>query len=220
MTINTKYCKSEIISGLTNELVARGFKRRGTDFYRKTSTGKDLLNVTFTSYHGVALKVKIIIGVRHDAVEDLVHLFTEMPEDLKKWAYTIGGDIRYLFGYEDIWLIESEEDIAPVLSAIVSLIDDVFMLFYLRFSSLEETFKVISKDDAEADRFRLWPPARAMGAVAAAFVLGDRQVFDDVVQKKIEYLNNMKRPNFVLDQQVPQFIALIDYLKQQWDKRE
>jgi len=224
--------RKQFLKRFAEELAPLGFKKSDQFYYRRTFYGKDIIHATFVAHPGHHFEVNLSIGVRHDAVENIVLEFlTDYPKDLVTWSVTVGNRLDNLLldfnTIEDIinksvsWVISDENDLEEELQSIMRMVHDFILPYFQRFSSLEETLNVLSANDRESTRHHSRSAGwGAMDAVAAAFVRGDRNRFEEVVEQKIQYLAQIPLPNPQIDKLMPVFRALVENLRRRWDVKE
>ena len=217
MATSLQNVRKELLLRLGEELGEYGFARKGEDFARKTVYGKDLIQAFFVPHPGKYLGVDLSIGVRHDAVEDLVNAFTPgIPRKLKPWTETVGNRLDNMLGQFMMWTIENEEQLKWGIRRMLRTVRAVALPFFDRFSSLAECLKVLALDGEEGSQFKSGEPGRAMAAVAAAFVLGNRGTFDEVVEYKARFLREFCAGKELWEARLPEFLALVEDLQRRW----
>jgi hypothetical protein len=223
--------RKELLKRFAEELAPLGFKKSDQFYYRRTSYGKDIIHATFVSNPGRNFEIELSIGVRHDAVEEIIHEFAPPPEWLMSWTETIGNRLdNLLLDYntiEDIitkhvsWTIANDDDLEKELQSIMQMVRNFILPYIERFSSLEEIVRVLSSENKESTKQDLfWGPWRAMHAIAAAFVLGDRNRFDEVIEQKKRFLSQISLPNAQMERDMPKLLAMIEELRRRWDEKE
>lgn len=226
MAIRLQELKKEFLGLLADALTPLGFKRRGEDFYRLQPYGKDIISVTFVSHPELDFKVKLDIGVRHDTVEEMVNAYCpDMPKNMVKWTDTIGNRLDNLTRQftEWQWEISEEADLKrEVRNLMETAIHGIALPYFQRFSSLEEVLCILSKWDEESHRKKMLLdiPATGMKAIAAAYILNKRDVFDDLLLRFIPSYEERAREDIDCEQGLPHFLALAEDLKKRWSERE
>lgn len=214
MATHLQNLRQEFLSRFAEELGQYGFARKGEDFARKTAYGRDLIQALFVAHPGKYFEVDLSIGVRHDAVESIVNPFTpRLDRDRWRWTKTVGNRLDNMLGRYMSWRIADERELESGLRRMMDTLRVVAFPFFDRFSLLPECLKVLLRDDDEGRQFYVVDVPRAMAAVAAAFVLGDRKVFDEVVEYKTRFLKKFCAGKPQLELQWPEFIALVEDLK-------
>jgi hypothetical protein len=177
--------------------------------------------------HGDLVDVEVYLGVRHDQIEEVFAggvshlakgdptLFSrEMVEGRNKADNsTVGVNLGNLLGRRTKqWGIIAEPGINPVCSEIIELIRRYAEPYFAQLRTTDDFLAKLVRDDRDASR---WAPVRhyrAMNAVAAAYVLRDRPMFDRIRSEKEHFLVDRK-DEFGLQQYRP----FANYLAEHWD---
>ena len=158
-----KELRNELLLRLDDRLRPLGFRLRKTlrDFRRDVGQCSQSLHVAFIN-HSADFDVTANVAVRHHAVEDALN--EERPylkESEKKLTATVGAELGNILGVgQHRWAVASERDIPLVVDGIVSYFQRVGLPFLERFTSLEETFRVLSANGSEAKLISPLPEER------------------------------------------------------------
>lgn len=229
MAPQLKGFQEAFLTQLAEQLKPKGFKQKEQDFVRKTSWGDQSLHISFVR-HKEDVDLSVDVDVRHDAVEELVNTFenTVRPnwakmskKDMAETA-TVGAELGNLSIRRPIrWTIASEADIPTVCASVLEAFEKIGMPYLERFASLEETLAALSRDDKEAWLFHPFDDVRAKKAIAAAFVSGKHELFEELVERKSQVLREKEQrkptPPGTKDMGLPGFLAFVEYL--QWEFR-
>lgn len=231
MATRLQELKKEFLMLLAEALAPLGFKPRGEDFYRLQPYGKDIINVTFVSHPKLDFEAGLDIGVRHDAVEELVNAHRpDLPKSMVKWTDTIGNRLDNMTRQftEWKWEISEDADLKQVVRNLMkTAVHSVALPYFGRFSSLEEVLRMLSEDDStwgsEAHRMGMsvGSPNGGMHAIAVAFLLDKRNEFEELVDRLTRvYKQEVADGSFSYEQMLPSFLALAEDLKRRWTERE
>jgi hypothetical protein len=196
----------EFLTDLGAALGGEGFKPAlaQQSFDRKTPWGRQSFHVMFNP-RGV-LRAAIDANVRFDRVEELVHSVNPtIPKNIARRTATIGAELgQYASGVWRDFEIGSQEQIARAASEAVELCKTAGLRWLERFSNLEEALPELTREGVG--------DVRALRAVAVAFVLGRRDVFEEQRRVKQALLTSRRDPY------AEQFRQLCEYLEEHWDK--
>ncbi|WP_273429711.1 hypothetical protein [Chitinibacter tainanensis] len=177
-----------LVEQLLPTLSAKGFKWLKTRemFIRKEPHGFSSLSWTShsTNDEGGRLELGLVLGVRHDIVDDVVNeLGLIYGDDNKKFTTTVARGLS-LFPFKEgkdykqcIRLVSVDADVQNAASGIVSILDEDGWQFFERFASLSECAKGLN-DPIESKTHPLYNnfPRRAYYGVASAFFADNSQV--------------------------------------------
>jgi len=185
----TTNLKQELMVFLEKRLTPHEFQRSHQLFYRKTSTGKQILHVSIIrrkSYIDIVPSVEI----RHNEIERLYHLLLGELPNLQ--TATIGCELGNLSGNGTKMLTIRELSDVPIAGEeILKTFWDVGQSFFVKYSSLERIFDVLIRDGKTAKIYCPLPDVRAKKTLIAAYLLNRKNIYDDLVDKKIIYLNTI-----------------------------
>lgn len=159
-----KELRNELLLRLDDRLHPLGFRLRKTlrDFRRDAGQCSQFLHVAFIN-HSADFDVIADVAVRHHHVENVMNEERiYLKESEKKLTSTVGAELGNILGIgQHRWSVASERDIPLVVDGIVSYFERVGLPFLERFTSLEETFKVLSVNGSEANLICPLPEKRA-----------------------------------------------------------
>lgn len=186
--------KKALLARLEANLGLRGFRLSKQDFRRPTPWGWQGVHLSFILHPGIDYDVTVDFGVRHNQLEDMVfEPHPLIPESEKELSASIGAELgNFTQGLPRRWNVSNEYHVEPVARSILKALDDVVFPYFDRFSSLEAIFEIVSRDDREAEKNTSLPDKRAKLALASAYLMRDRNVFDQLVQAKTEFLERKK----------------------------
>lgn len=190
---SNKDLEKGLLSGLEGELKSKGFKRKLTTFSQATAWGSNMLHLAIRS-RADGIEVSMDLAVRHDALETLVFQPDPLISEKEKVGIaTLGADVGYLTqGKIAPWRLSSEFMIEGTTAAIAQVADLVAFPFFERFNSLEAILDLLSRDDLEADHMCPLSWERARRALGAAYLLGRREQFHDLMQAKSNYMERTR----------------------------
>ena len=156
--------RNELLLRLDDKLRPPGFRLRKTlrDFRRDVGQSTQIFHVTFINHPG-DFDVTVDVAVRHHRVEEALNEGRpDLKESEKKLTATVGAGLGNITGSgQHRWTVTSGHDIPLVVDGIVSNVEKVGLPFLERFTSLEETFRVLSLKGSEATLICPLPEKRA-----------------------------------------------------------
>ena len=194
--------RETLLLRLNTQLTTIGFRRNGQSFSRAFHGGKGLFHVAWIP-HQSDFDVTADVAVRHDAIEDLVNKFDStirpawavLSKKEQTMTATVGAELGNLsIGMQRRWTVTSEADVATACPSILEAFKIIGVPYLQRFSSLEEVLSVLADDDKASWLHCPFHDVRAKKAIAAAFVLGRRELFGKLVESKAQFLKERKDP--------------------------
>ncbi len=209
--------RDQLLSLLAPRFLERGFKfsRSQERAYKKTDFGKLIFQLGAIP-HVTDVDIIVNLGIRHDALQELVHESDIFVRNGGKGTSSVGAELGNISqGNQRRWTLASEEDVPEVAASITEAFDSIALPYFERFSSLEAILDVTSGEDS-------WihcpfHDARAKRAIAAAFLLGRRETFLQLVESKHKSLKERlsKGANFD-ERHIAAFDALAHRLSERW----
>jgi len=224
-----KEVQDQLYPCLDERLAAEGFQlRKGRHrFYRSAPIGTDIVQVRMHK-HGDLVDVEIYVAVRHDEIEKIISaavssLVTNDPtlfsaelvaERDKGQTATIGIQLGNIAGPTTRdWSIVDASDVGPACVEVLEMIHRDAEPYFSKFRTTDDFVEKLARDDRETWK---WAPVRhdrAMKAVAAAYVLHDRMIFDRIRTDKEMHLVE-RNDDFGLRR----FKPFAQYLVEHWDE--
>ena len=175
-----------------------GFSKRSEQSYYKQLQGiSQVIHLSFIR-HKSDVDFTIDVAVRHDALEMLVNEFenTVRPvwgrlssKEMCKTA-TVGALLENISDqYPRRFTVAALEDIGGACARGLETVQAIGIPSLERLSSLDAIFSVLRRDDEEGRRYCPFLDVRAIKAIAAAFLLGQKGLFDEVVRTKLAFLS-------------------------------
>ena len=188
-----KELQEQLLSQLATKLNAKGFKRKEQSFHRDIPGGKQIFHITWIK-HQSDFDITGDVAVRHDVLEELVNESNpRLSKREKSQTASIGAELGNLsMGQPLRWTVSSEADIPEVCEGILAVLESVGLPYLQRFSSLEEVLSALSFDDQDAWLHSPIDHIRAKRAIGAAYWLGRRETFTQLVKLKTQFLKNRK----------------------------
>ena len=194
----------EFLTAVGAGLAGEGFKPAlaQQSFDRKMRWGRQSFHVMFNP-RGV-LRAAIDANVRFDRVEELVHSVNPtIPKNIARRTATIGAELgQYASGLWRDFPLSSEADVARCAAEAVQLCRTSGIQWLEQYSNPEDTLAELTREGVG--------DVRALRAVAIAFVLGKRDVFEQQRRLKQELLTSRRDPY------AEQFRQLCAYLEEHW----
>jgi hypothetical protein len=202
-----KELQKQLLLALAEKLAPNGFRKSEQRLVRRIPGGKQIFHLNFAT-HGDVFKVIASVGVRHDSVEDLLQELDPVlsTQSKRTKTATIADELGALYlGRNLSWTIESEADVAEAGREILAAFNSIGMPYVERFSDLSEVLSTLSGDE------RAYDHVGAQRAIAAAFILGRKDLFDQLVEAKTRYMEQ-QNDRFGL----AQFLPVAEELAEWW----
>jgi hypothetical protein len=193
-----KDLRRTLLTELASELSTKGFKyEKPQTYYRATSATRESLHIGFIN-HKADFDVVVYVTVRFRHIIDVLDQFTTGLDNQEKIRIaSVGNELGNLSqGAQRRWTVSSETDIPAVRSSIISAIETVAVPYWERFPSLDDVLAVTSGDDRASWIHSPFDDIRAKTAILAAFALGKKDEFDDLVKRKFQLLRDREDLDF------------------------
>lgn len=215
MRTDLKQLQNQLLSELSEPLKTQGFKRTKQSFVRDTPGAKQIFHLAFID-HKDDFDITADVAVRHHPVEELVNEFNPLlREKEKSQTATIGIELGNLSqGKQRRWTVSQPSDIPPVSASLLEAFQSMGLPYLERYTSLDDTFSVLSADDPAAWLHSPIHHERAKRAIAAAFLLRLRDRFEQLVDAKARFLESRK--DFGLEG----FKSFADALEKRWSSSQ
>ena len=216
--VSKKQLQEALLARLADALRVKGFgARRQQSFIRKTPWGHQSIHLAFIP-HQEDFDLTVDVAIRHDALEQLMSeidppLAWEKRPSVKSRGQTatLGADVSNIIGgVEQRWTVVTERDLPSVCEGIVQAVDTVGLPYVERFDSLDAMFYVLARDDAEARVACAFPDYRAKSAVIAAYLLGRQEEFEELAERKTQFLKETHDPG------LSSFLTVLEELRHRW----
>ena len=214
--------RKEFFDRLSSLLTPYGFKytQSWNIFTRKIDHGSDQIRFTWVSYPGDSFILEMSIGVRYDAIENLFKEYRKYLGSYRKYTDTIGNLLPGMFrDWTGTYDISNRADMETALINVMVTIRDIAFPYFERFSTLEAIADILWRDDDEARRLDLKEsiPYRAL---TAAYLLDNREAFENVILKHVESLQ-IRAENSVHDAEtVEEYRRFEKMLRDKWTERD
>lgn len=205
--------KQKLFEQLETLLRERGFEfiKSRQSYERKTAFGKQIIHLTIV-HHKSDFDVAIRIAIRFSQLEDLLNEYRPyLSKREKAQTASIGiglGDPEE--GRQRRWTIVSEADVLPVVIAMMQTIEEEGLIHLDKFSTLKQLLLVFAGDDDYARSYAPGDELRARKAIATAFLLRDRYLFNQLAERKTNHLQRQQ------SRDLPDFQALMESLTGCW----
>ena len=207
-----KDLRKALLEQLAHNLAPKGFKyMKPQEYYRDTTTTRESFHIGFIN-HKTDFDVVVYIGLRCKPLIELLDKVAPMlTKQEKVHISAVGNELGNLTQVgQKRWEVSSEVDISKVTADILSAFETFALPYWERFSSLEEILAVTAGDDRASWIHSPFDGTRAETAITAAFVLGKKDVFEDIVKHKTQLLKDRHDINF------QSFATLADTLAKNW----
>ena len=202
--------KDAVLDSLGAKIAEYGFvyRARGQSFVRKTPFGRLSYHLNFAGYR-TEICILGDLGIRFDALEKLKN---ELRPDLnaarRRETYSIGTGIGYLYNGDDNSLdVSGYHQVDPATDHLMEMFIVAGLPYLNRYSDMRAVFEGVSDDGELGESLHILADSRACNAVGLAYILGERDKFQELVVKKTAFLE--ERDDFGL----PRFLAFVEYLK-------
>lgn len=194
-----KELQEQFLFELGQQVASLGFKwkRKSWEFSQRArdTDVEHVLHVTFIR-HRTDVDVKADVGLRHDGIERVFHdlMRDRCPPELRltsrqeKESGTLGATLDNLGGKPVRWTLASPADIPAATAGVASTFRQVGLPYLDRLTTLEQIAAALADDGPNAWLYLPFRDIRASKAVIAAFLLGDRDRFDELVERKARLL--------------------------------
>jgi len=220
MTYNATHLKKAFLEEMLARLNPYGFLRKDERLYRVHPYGKDIMRFGLYGKR-TYVEVDLTIGVRHDVVQSVIVEFSpRLPKFVIPWFSTVDIRMGTSMRKDVSWDIMDEYTISQVCDAVMELFDSFIDHYFHRFSSLKEIIDASMSDDkAENDLVGPLAVRNAIAAVAAAYVFGDRRLFQEVVDKKSKEMERFKG-HFQFAERAEDFFHMAKVLEERMNKQQ
>jgi hypothetical protein len=200
--IDAKTAKKSLLSELATLLAADGFVPRMADqaFDLEKPFGQWIVHLSFKPYPGLAVDASSSVAVRIDAINKLC--WEHGLRFLKDWmktptladerrSGTIGSNLGNINGVGfKCWTISSVEQASVIAASIYSDVKTIGFPYLERYSNMGNVLKTLTSQKVISNEDGLpRSVARCERAFAAAFVLGDPDTIEAVVQARENFLS-------------------------------
>jgi hypothetical protein len=205
--------KKNLQIALLNELAkyvgAFGFvtKVNGQSFYREISDVA-LLNRQRYAFHVSFIEhrndfdITADVAIRLHALEDLLNEYkTYLSKAEKKKTFSLGVELgNFSQGHPSRWTIARSDEVAPVANSIMDTFSSIGIPYLEKYSDLHVMLDIFSRDDKEACLHSPFLHERALRALGLAFLMKDREPFEQIALSKTALLsarNDLGLPLFI-----------------------
>ena len=148
-----KELRDDLLMTVGERLRPLGFRLRKSyrDFYRDVGPCRQFFHISFINRPG-DFDVTADVAVRHHLVEDVLNQGRPYLKDTeRKQTATVGAELGSILGTgQHRWTVSGASDIPFVAGSMASFFERAGLPFLERFTSLEETFRVLREDSKEA----------------------------------------------------------------------
>jgi len=159
-----KELRNGLLAQVGDRLRPLGFRPRKSyrDYYRDVGQARQFFQISFINLPS-DFDVTANVAVRHHAVEDALNQKRSyLNEAEKKQTATVGAELGNIIGIgQHRWTVAVVDDIPFAADSIASYFERAGLPFLERFTSLEETFRVLRDDGKEAQLICPIPDKRA-----------------------------------------------------------
>ena len=156
-----KELRKELLLRLDERLRPLGFIKKGQSYRRELGRCRQAFHISFINHAG-DFDVTADVAVRHHAVEGVLNNERAHLKDSEKTeTYTVGAELGNIIGTgQHRWTVTDANDISAVVDSAMSYFARVGLPFLERFSSLEETYRVLRDGGSEAQEICPLPDER------------------------------------------------------------
>jgi hypothetical protein len=187
-----KSIRKVLLNSLDAGLKAKGFRKSKDIFYRRITIGKEIL---FAALLKDQLEVTAIVDVslRHHALEleyTTIEGTTSNPN-----SSTIGAELGELSGGKTImWDVSDLRNIQTTVNDILDCCWQIGFPYLEKYSSPEKLLDALSDDNVIGPMLCAIPHVRAKKALVAAYLLQRQDIYGQILDKKVAYLQGIESP--------------------------
>lgn len=185
-----KTLESELSVAVAEYLVPEGFKRyHDQEFQKPYPWGKAAIHLSFIE-HENDFDVTVDVAIRFESLETLVNKNAKgLTEKEKKNTYSLGAELGNLTGASPMrWTVISQADIKRVARQISEKIATTAIPYIETYSQPKRALEILSGDEQGAWLHSPIHGERAKRAIGLAWLSGEQQIFDNLVDSKRTFL--------------------------------
>ena len=182
-----KQMEIDILQHLAVGLAPHGFEfdKKATHFEKHTSDHRWSFRPGFIK-HGTDFDIIASVAVRIDPLERLIY---ENDEVRAEKGYSLGAELGNISqGRQRRWTVSRPGDIETVAKSVLAEFERTGLPYLQMYSVMENALEVLSGDDKSAWLHSPLHDERAKRAIGLAFLLGKKEVFDKLAEKKTAFL--------------------------------
>jgi hypothetical protein len=183
-----------LMCAVAPQIAACGFKKHGSrEFEKRYEWGRAAIHFSFIE-HDHDFDVTVDVGIRFDAVEDLVHRNNKLLTAKEKTnTFSMGAEIGNLTDGKPIrWTVASQAGVGHVAAEISGRIASTAIPYVERYGNMNRAIEVLSSDDDTAWIHSPIHGERAKRAVALALLLRDDRRANCLILSKSAFLRDRK----------------------------
>ena len=171
-----KQLQQSILERLAEMLAPTGFRKIASSFWKESGPARLVLHLSFIG-HAADVDVTADVAVRHHQVEEVLNAERQLTIHEERQTATVGAELGNLAGLgQHRWTVAARTDVDPVCSDIRDWFQRIGDPFLRRFSSAEETLRVLETDGEEAGLICPIPATRGRIRDVLREALRDRAV--------------------------------------------
>ena len=182
---NLKELQTGVLSQLGGYLAEFGFnpKPKGQTYYKKASFGKLAFHLAFVNHPPEDFDIIANVAIRFDDLEKL------LGNDTK--SFSIGAELGNIREWrQKRWRVHNESEVSHVVETIFKDYKEIGLPYLDKYSSMENTFELLTQDGKDAWIISPLDNERAKRAVGLAILLDKKELFNDLIEKKTNFLQN------------------------------
>ena len=202
--------KHMLVDAVASAIAASGFtKHGGQEFQKRYEWGCAEIHLSFIE-HDHDFDVTVDVGIRFDAVEDLVHRNNKLLTAKEKAnTFSMGGELGNLMEGKPVrWTVASEVDVSNVAEEIWERIADTAIPYVEQYGDMNRAIEILSSEERAAWIHSPIHGERAKRAVALAILLRDDRQAHCLINAKLTFLRARK------DYGLADFEAFVDSLQE------
>lgn len=168
-------------------------------YYRTTPHGQSCIHLSLIK-HVEDFDVTVDVGIRIDAIEDLISRFSEscrsdLPKQRRPKTFTLGVELGNLECGRPFRLkVALEDDVSRVADEIAMRVESLALPYICKYSNLEVALATLSRDDRDGWLHCPHNVKRAQAACALLAIMGRRSEIPELGAQKLSYLESIKDP--------------------------
>lgn len=190
MKTRLKILQENLLSSISLKLPDFKLNLTKREFRAKRNFGSVAIMVSFIKHGGSDFDITGSVGIRIDAVEDLVNEGNATTTKAEKAStFTMGAEFGNIInGQQKRWTIEDEGDLARVTVGFVQAVEDVGIPYIEKYSDMSKVLEALSGNESPNWLHSPIHGARCQRALALAYILRDNQKIAALTEQNIYFL--------------------------------
>lgn len=208
-----KELSNRLLREVAGKIAGDGFKARVSwqEYYKRENFGKSYFHLSFIR-HVDDFHVTADVAIRFDAIENLLNRYRlDLTEKERRESSSMGIDLGNMVeGAQKRWEVAAPEDVDRAAADIAEWFRKYALPYYERYSTLENALEVFASDERPLSLHCVFNDVRAKNALAVAYLMKNRPLFEELFEKKKQFLEGRK------DEDYTGFLKLANDLRERW----